>query len=393
MTQSNDPYHLFVYAHYFWPSIGGVETYVRLIAEQFSADKEFTTTVVTQTPQGSPDPQWMFSLHRRVRIFRLLRLIHTADVVLIAGPAIAPMLFAILNRKPFIVEHHGYQAICPNGLLLNKYRGGVCAEAFRNKQYGECIRCTRVQRGALRGFTQLSLTFFRRWLCRRAYAHVAISHHVRKRHDLKEMKIIYYGIPQAAPVHGMGRVDLMPARKVHFAYVGRLVEEKGLPLLLAAAVKLKSRGVCHRLSFIGDGPLRHVLREQTQAAGLNGEVCITGFLEGPALQYAVAEVDVVVMPSIWEETAGLSAIEHMMRGRAVLAADIGGLGEVVGDGGVKFRPGDLEDLVDRMTALTNHQFRSAVGARGRARAARLFQIDRMIHDYRELFLEACRSTK
>ena len=52
---------------------------------------------------------------------------------------------------------------------------------------------------------------------------------------------------------------------------------------------------------------------------------ITGFLRGHAFVNALQDVNVVVMPSMWEETAGLAAIEQMMRGRLVIAADIGGL--------------------------------------------------------------------
>jgi glycogen synthase len=44
------------------------------------------------------------------------------------------------------------------------------------------------------------------------------------------------------------------------------------------------------------------------------------------------------MPSVWEETAGLSAIEQMMRGRLVIASRIAGLGEMVGDAGSRFFP-------------------------------------------------------
>ena len=389
MKKSETSVHVLLYSHYFWPSLGGVETYARLLAEGMAGDSTFRTTVVTQTPHAGPGPEWKFPVLRRPGLLRLWRLVRATDVVFSAGPALAPMIFATLGRKPFVIEHHGYQAICPNGLLLNKIRGGVCAEAFRNKRYEECRRCVRVDRGGVRAWAQLALTFLRRWLCRKAYAHIAITHHVLKRHDLEGMKVIYYGIPDPSPLVGVGTAE-PGAREVHFGYVGRLVEEKGLPLLVEAAGKLKSLGIRHRLSFIGDGPLRDPLRAQAEAAGLNGDVLFRGSLEGPVLQRATADLDVVVMPSVWEETAGLSAIEQMMRGRAVLAADIGGLGEVVGDGGVKFRPFDSEDLAKRMVELTNPELRLSVGAAARVRAARLFRLERMVNQHKALFMEACR---
>src|SRR5580698_5271575 len=105
---------------------------------------------------------------------------------------------------------------------------------------------------------------------------------------------------------------------------------------------------------------------------------ITGFLEGPAFAQAVAGLDVVVMPSVWEESAGLAAMEQMMRGGVVLAADIGGLGEIVGDGGLKFRPLDAQDLAAKMTALADPKLRQSLGTAARQRASRLFGLERMI---------------
>jgi glycogen synthase len=384
--------NLLIHSHSFWPNVGGAETYARALAEGIAADGDFRITVITETKHEGSDPEWKFRVLRRPSPRQLWQLVRDANVVFTAGPSLAPMILATLARKPFVIEHHGYQAICPNGLLLNKFRGGVCAEAFRKKRYGDCRRCVRADRGEVRGLLQIALTFFRRWLCRRAYANVAVTEHVRKRHDLECMKVIYHGIPEMLKPAGVGTAEPRSG-EVHFGYVGRLVEEKGLPLLVAAAGKLRSRGVRHRLSFIGDGPLRDSLRAQAEAVGLNGEIRFTGFLEGPALQRATADLDVVVMPSVWEETAGLAAMEHMMRGRAVLAADIGGLGEVVGDGGAKFRPFDLEHLVERMTELTSPEFRSSVGIAARARALQLFQLERMIREHKALFVEASQSRR
>ncbi len=388
MSNPGPATNLLIYSGSFWPAVGGVETYARLLAEGMGEDRAFETTLVTETPHTGSAPDWKFRVLRKPGFRRLWQLIRACDVVLIAGPALGPMALATLAGKAFVIEHHGYQAICPNGLLLNKTRGGVCPEAFRNKRYGECRRCVRADRGASRALKQLVLTFLRRWLCGRAYSHVAISDHVRKRHDLDGMTRIYYGVPDPLPILGNG-ADHHGDREVHFGYVGRLVEEKGLPLLVEASAKLRTQGVRHRLSFVGDGPLRDALRSQAEAAGLNGAVRFTGFLEAAALEQELADVDVVVMPSVWEETAGLAAMEQMMRGGVVLAADIGGLGEVVGDGGVKFRPFDSEDLARKMVELTRPELRSSTGKAARARAIRHFGLERMINQYKALLREAC----
>ena len=96
----------------------------------------------------------------------------------------------------------------------------------------------------------------------------------------------------------------------------------------------------------------------------------------------MSRVDAVVMPSTWEETAGLSAIEQMMRGRIVIASNIGGLGEIVADAGLKFPPGDAQRLAVQMNKVIQ---RSAeifqLGKAAQARAHSLFLADRMTADH------------
>jgi glycosyltransferase involved in cell wall biosynthesis len=325
---------------------------------------------------------------RRPGLFRLWRLIRESDVLFIAGPAVAPMLLALLARRPFVVEHHGYQAVCPNGLLLNKLRGGVCGEAFRLRQYGECLGCVRKDFGTVRAPIQLALTFVRHRLCRFASANVAVTQHVQKRHFDIPSQVIYHGIPSYKGEQESGTA-LFPGTAVHFAYVGRLVGEKGLPLLLRAAAAARAKGLQFELSFIGDGPLRQELESLATELNLHPVVRFTGFLVGEILRREVQRVDVVVMPSVWEETAGLAAMEQMMRGKAVLAAKIGGLGEVVGNGGVCFRPMDVDDLAARMIELGDHDVRRHVGLSASARARQMFQVDRMVHEHEVLLREVC----
>jgi len=115
-------------------------------------------------------------------------------------------------------------------------------------------------------------------------------------------------------------------------------------------------------------------------------VTFTGFLRGQCLEEVMASVSVVVMPSIWEETAGLAAMEHMMRGRPVIAADIGGLGEVVDEAGLKFPPGDAEALTNCLRQiLKNPQILVELGEKARQRALQLFRWERMVDDHLSLY--------
>jgi glycosyltransferase involved in cell wall biosynthesis len=92
------------------------------------------------------------------------------------------------------------------------------------------------------------------------------------------------------------------------------------------------------------------------------------------------------MPSVWEETAGLAAIEHMMRGRLVIAADIGGLGEVVGDGGLKFPAADAGGLASCLQqVLDAPELGAKLGEKARQRALALFSQERMVAEHLDVY--------
>jgi len=95
------------------------------------------------------------------------------------------------------------------------------------------------------------------------------------------------------------------------------------------------------------------------------------------------------MPSRWEETAGLAAIEQMMRGGIVIAADIGGLSEVVGDAGLKFSAGDSGALYSCLRkVLEQPSLADSLGSAARARAVKLFNCESMIQEHVSLYREA-----
>ena len=354
---------------------------------------EFQVTVATQTAAGQLDDTTLaFRVVRCPDSAELRRLIREADVIHIAGPALAPMFWSWWAGKPFVIEHHGYQAICPNGLLLIQPELQVCPGHFQARRYGKCLRCNAKGRWNGASFLALLRTFPRRWLSRRATANVAISSHVLQRHGLPLGSTCYYGIED--PLNGAASEALftITGEVPCFAYVGRLVPEKGLPLLVEAAKRLCNEGFRFHLRFVGDGPERNRLETAVRAQDLADIVEFTGFLRGAALAKCLRSVHAVVMPSIWEETAGLAAIEQMMMGRLVIAADIGGLGEVVGDAGLKFEPGNAEGLVHCMRrVLQRPAVVGEIGVQARARALQCFQRGRMLGEHAALYRQVLAS--
>jgi predicted MPP superfamily phosphohydrolase/glycosyltransferase involved in cell wall biosynthesis len=127
-------------------------------------------------------------------------------------------------------------------------------------------------------------------------------------------------------------------------YVGRLAREKELDLLRELALRLP--GV--RLALVGDGPARAALERKFAGTG----AVFAGRLSGAELAAAYASADFFVTPST-TETLGLAALEAMAAGAVVIAADAGGLPQVVTDGrtGLLFRPHDARDLLKKLGSL------------------------------------------
>ncbi len=380
-----------IYSHFFAPSIGGVETVIESIARGLAGlhipggGRELDVTVVTETPaENSAHTSPSFRLVRRPSLLELWRLIGKADAVLVAGPGMVPMALAILRRRRLLVGHHGYQAICPNGLLFHHPTQSPCVGHFRAGRYWECLRCNAGNDGWRKSLALLLLTFPRRALCRMAAWNVPVSSHVAWRIELPRCHVAVNGI---AGADSFGRAGMLTPERgsLSVAYVGRLVVEKGAHVLIEAARLLKSRGRKVHIDIIGDGPERPRLERMASEFGVNDEVAFCGFQRGRDLDEFLRKAPVTVIPSVWEEAAGLVAIEQMLQGKLIVASDIGGLAELVGETALKFPPGDAQALAERIELILDQpELIGRLGSLARERALKEYTLERTIESYREL---------
>jgi len=135
-------------------------------------------------------------------------------------------------------------------------------------------------------------------------------------------------------------------------YCGRLVHEKGVQDLLAAVPRLRRRHRGLRVVVAGTGPAETELRQQARSLRLGRSVVFAGFVPDADMAALVAAADCAVVPSRYEPF-GMVALEAVAAGTPVVAADVGGLAEVVADGrvGVRFPAGDPVALADAASRL------------------------------------------
>jgi glycosyltransferase involved in cell wall biosynthesis len=146
--------------------------------------------------------------------------------------------------------------------------------------------------------------------------------------------------------------------------VARLGVEKELHRLVPVMREISGA----RLALVGDGPARKQL--EADFAGL--PVVFAGMLKGEELAAAYASGDIYVLPSS-TETLGLTALEAMSAGVPAIAANRGGLPDLVLDGqtGYLFDPDRPADLLERVVALKeNDQLRQSMAAAAREHAER-----------------------
>ena len=112
-------------------------------------DEEVEVTLVTQTPaDGMDDSDLTFRVVRKPSGRELLKLVRSADVIHVANPAFVPLLLGWLFRKPTVLEHDGYQSICPNGLLVYEPDRSVSpAISWRDDTESACVVIRAVRDG------------------------------------------------------------------------------------------------------------------------------------------------------------------------------------------------------------------------------------------------------
>ncbi len=161
----------------------------------------------------------------------------------------------------------------------------------------------------------------------------------------------------------------VPNATLQIGYIGRLVPEKGVDLLLNALSGLGDRR--WHLQIVGQGPERAALERLTAALGLSERVTFRGQIASMQIPTVLQELDLLVIPSRtrpnWKEQFGRVIVEANACGVPVLGSDSGAIPDSIGAGGRIFREGDVQALREQLVALLEDEpARRALGAAGRA---------------------------
>lgn len=185
--------------------------------------------------------------------------------------------------------------------------------------------------------------------------------------------------------------------ELRLLFVGRLVERKGVHVLLDALSRLRGdRSPAPRLDVVGDGPERARLESLAGELGLRERVVFHGLVSDADLRAELEATDALVLPAVTDrkgdvEGLGVVLLEALGAGRPVIASAAGGITDIVEDRvtGLLVPAGDAAALADAIARYRDDPALAArLGEAGAARVADRFSwssiLDRLVSLYRSV---------
>jgi glycogen(starch) synthase len=300
---------ILIYSPMFYPSVGGLETIVSILAHEF-VDQGHEVKLVCRTA-ACDSKQFPFEVFRRSSPWQLLKLTRWCDIYFQANVSLKGIWPLLIAHKPLAVSHNGWY-------------------------------CRHDGRIGWRDHLKQRITRF---------AHNISTSQAVADHLSASSKVI----------HNAYREDifhLLPEvpRSKELVFLGRLVSDKGADLLLSALAQLKQYGLQPQLTIIGSGPEETKLRQQAKDLAVEAQVELTGLKTDAELARMLNGHQIMIVPSRCHEGFGIVALEGIACGCVVVGSDSGGLKDAIGPCGVTFPNGDASALAQVLAdLLTNEQ--------------------------------------
>ncbi len=269
---------------------------------------------------------------------------------------------------PIVQVLHDMYLMCPSS---NMFKKGRCCEQ-------QCSSCQRFRKGHDARSTQVSTVvgvsrFMLEKLQQQGYFSAARGYVV---HNASP----YAAVPTLHPLrHRAPSVKKAPLR---FGYMGTLSEQKGVRWLIEQFQRLPFDAT---LQIAGRGQLND--EAQLKALVTSPNISFVGY-QKPEVFYR--QLDVAVVPSIWNEPFGMVAVEACAHSVPVIASRMGGLPEIIQDSlnGLLCNPQDPDSLGHAM--LTLHQqpeLLQRLSTQARLSVASLLNLDLMLDSYQGIFTQ------
>jgi glycogen synthase len=287
---------ILIYSRVFWPSIGGLETMMEILAEEFMAAGH-QVKVVTQVASES-ESNHDYEVVRLPTLTSCVRLLRWSDVCLCANVSLRGLVPMMIAGTPLVISHQGTYGSPDRFSIVPEFKKTVT-------RFSNNICCSQAVQSYIPGRSVVIPNTYRSDV-------------------FKEYSDV--------------------SRDLDIVFVGRLVSDKGVTDLIDALGHLGQAGFRPRLSIVGAGPERSLTLARVEALGLGRQVIFTGTKRGSDLARFVARHRVMAVPSRWAEPFGIVALEGIACGCVVVGTSLGGLPEAIGPCGVTVPNGDTSAM-------------------------------------------------
>jgi len=295
--------NILIYSRAFWPSVGGLEAMMEILAEEFITAGH-QVKVVTQVA-AKAESDYGYEVVRVPSLQLYLELLRWSDVCLCANVSLRGLLPIMIARTPLVISHQGVYGSPGRTSMVAELKKAVT-------RFSKNICCSQAVQSCIPGPSIVIPNTYRG--------------EVFKEHG---------GI----------------ARDLDVIFVGRLVSDKGVSDLVDALSDLGRVGLRPRLSIVGDGPERPAILARVEELGLDSQVSFTGIKRGFDLARFIARHRVMAVPSRWAEPFGIVALEGIACGCVIVGTQLGGLPEAIGPCGITVPNGDSVAMARALKVL------------------------------------------
>ena len=300
---------ILISANSFHPAVGGYERVALSIARQL-VSRGHSIKVITLTPSAN-QCALPFEVYRRPRVRTLLRLLRWSDLFIqnnVSFKFLWPLLFC---WRPLVCVHHGFYVGRNDSILSWRPRLKHLVTRFSTN-----ISVSRAVAQSLPGKSYVALNPYE--------------------------DDIFFRIP-----------SIRKDRDLFF--VGRIVSDKGLDILIEALAHLRDRGMQPSLTVAGSGPQQSTIRRKVYELQLQDSVVFRGRVSDEELNNLLNAHKIMVVPTREGEGFGVVALEGIACGCIVVGSRCGGLPEAIGPCGITFPSADAVALADILYDLLTHQ--------------------------------------
>jgi glycosyltransferase involved in cell wall biosynthesis len=288
---------ILIYSPSFYPNVGGLETIIANLAHEFTVQGH-EIKLVSQTP-AKDAKQFSFEVIRQPNKRQLLALTHWCDVYFQGCVSLKGIWTLFFVHRPLVITHQTW------------YRRNDGSKSWQD---------------------------YLKKLVSHFAINISVSYSIAE--DLSTSSTVIPNCYREDIFYEMPEI----CRDQELAFLGRLVSDKGINLLIDALNQLKLMGLTPKLTIVGSGEEEDKLRQQVIDYELGSQITFVGVKLEQELTKLLNAHQIMVVPSLWNEPFGIVALEGIACGCVIVGSEGGGLKDAIGSCGETFPNGNVQAL-------------------------------------------------